>query len=86
MKDRTDQDQRATLDRLLLDAHSRGDHVDLVRYYTQAADEREAVRDLDAACFYLTHAFVFALESGALEADVLNYRLFEHGRTERLEF
>lgn len=74
------------LDRLLLDAHSRGDHADLVRYYTQAADDSEAARDIDAACFYLTHAFVFALEAGATEADALNKRLYEHGRAERLEF
>ncbi|MBO9447300.1 hypothetical protein [Ruegeria sp. R14_0] len=74
------------LDRLLLDAHDRNDRADLIRFYTMAADEREAAQDIDAACFYLTHAFVFALESGALEADTLNQRLVAHGRAHKLEF
>lgn len=74
------------LDRLLLDAHARHDHADLIRYYTMAADEREQAQDIDAACFFLTHAFVFALESGAPEADALNRRLAAHGRAHRLEF
>lgn len=74
------------LDHLLLQAHDRNDHAALIRYYTLAADEREAAQDIDAACFYLTHAFVFALESGAPEADALNKRLVAHGRAHRLEF
>lgn len=74
------------LDRLLLDAHDRNDHADLIRYYAMAADEREKAQDIDAACFYLTHAFVFALESGAPEADALNQRLVAHGRAHKLEF
>ncbi|WP_037309017.1 hypothetical protein [Ruegeria halocynthiae] len=74
------------LDRLLLAAHARNDHVDLVRYYTMAADQREQAQDIDAACFYLTHAFVFALESGAPQADALNRRLVAHGRAHHLDF
>ncbi|WP_170410005.1 hypothetical protein [Ruegeria atlantica] len=74
------------LDRLLLDAHDRSDHADLIRLYTLAADEREAAHDIDAACFYLTHAFVFALESGATEADALNQRLVAYGRAHKLDF
>jgi hypothetical protein len=77
---------KGALDKLLLDAHSRNDHKDLVRYYGLAADESEAKGDIDAACFYLTHAFVFALEAGTPEADALNARLAEHGRAERLTF
>ncbi len=74
------------LDRLLLEAHERNDHAALIRYYTMAADEYEQAQDVAAACFYLTHAFVFALEAGAPEADVLNQRLVTHGRAHRLEF
>ncbi|WP_170763767.1 hypothetical protein [Ruegeria lacuscaerulensis] len=74
------------LDRLLLEAHERNDHAALIRYYTMAADEREQAQDIDAACFYLTHAFVFALESGSKEAEALNLRLVAHGRAHRLEF
>ncbi len=77
---------KTDLDRLLLEAHDRNDHDALVRYYTMAADEREAAQDIDAACFYLTHAFVFALESGAPEADSLNARLTAYGRAHRLDF
>lgn len=78
--------EKDELDRLLLKAHEQDDHSALIHYYTMAADEREAAQDIDAACFYLTHAFVFALESGAPEADVLNARLVAHGRAHRLEF
>ncbi|KUJ77131.1 hypothetical protein [Ruegeria profundi] len=74
------------LDRLLIEAHDRKDHAALIRYYTLAADECEAAQDIDAACFYLTHAFVFALESGAPEAEALNARLVAYGRAHHLEF
>lgn len=77
---------REALDRELLDAHARYDQAALVRLYTIAAEERELAQDIDAACFYLTHAFVFALESGDPEADNLNQKLAERGRAHRLEF
>lgn len=70
----------------MLDAHDRADHAALVRLYTLAADQSEAQKDADAAFFYLTHAFVFALESGAAEADTLNKRLADKGRAARLRF
>jgi hypothetical protein len=50
----------ALQDRLLA-AHARDDRAALVTLYTEAAD---AAPDTDAACFYLTHAFIFALELG----------------------
>ena len=77
---------REALDRELLEAHANCDQEALVRLYTIAADERELARDVDAACFYLTHAFVFALESGHPEASNLNKRLADYGRAHRLEF
>lgn len=67
------------LDDALLAAHAAQDTQALIRLYTQAANETEA-RDLDAACFYLTHAYVFALERGAAEAAALRARLATHGR------
>lgn len=79
-------DGTADLDRRLLDAHARNDLSDLVRLYTLAADEREQADDIDAACFFLTHAFVYALEAGAPQADALNARLASHGRVDRLMF
>ncbi|MEB8386176.1 hypothetical protein OO012_02950 [Rhodobacteraceae bacterium KMM 6894] len=67
------------LDLAMITAHASQDSAALVRLYTQAAD---AANDLDAACFYLTHAYVFALESGAAQAHTLHARLVQHGREE----
>ncbi|APG49060.1 hypothetical protein [Phaeobacter porticola] len=77
---------REDLDRALLIAHRDEDLAELVRLYTYAADAAEEVADIDRACFYLTHAFVFALESGAPEAEPLNARLANRGRATRLTF
>ena len=75
---------RDALDHALSEAHERGDLAELVRLYTLAGDDAEQNEDIDAACFYLTHAFVFALESGAPEAATLNRRLAQHGRAKLL--
>ena len=75
-----------TLETSLLAAHAREDWPALVHLYTHAADDAEQREDIDAACFYLTHAFVFALESGAPEAATLNRRLAAEGRATLLEF
>ena len=71
---------RDGLDAALLQAHEDKDQAALVRLYTMAGDEAEQRQDTDGACFYLTHAFVFALESGAEEAEALNKRLADKGR------
>ena len=76
---------RAALDRALLTAHDQNDTAALIRLYTLAGVTAEAASDTDAACFYLTHAFVFALESGAPEAVALNKRLVAQGRATPLE-
>ncbi|MGP6086242.1 hypothetical protein [Antarctobacter jejuensis] len=65
------------LDDRLLRAHARDDRRALVDLYTQAADQ---VNDLDAACFFLTHAYVFALELGDARASALHARLKAEGR------
>jgi hypothetical protein len=65
------------LDAQMIAAHEAADRPGLIRLYTQAAD---LANSLDAACFYLTHAYVFALEAGAAEAQVLHARLVQHGR------
>lgn len=74
------------LDAAMLKAHAARDADALVRLYTQAGDVFEAAGEIDAACFYLTHAFVFALEAGAPEAPGLNLRLAARGRARLLEF
>lgn len=70
---------RAELDAALIAAHEKGDGPALVRLYTEAADQ---ANDVDAECFFLTHAYVFALEAGAPEAVDLHARLKAHGREE----
>jgi hypothetical protein len=76
---------REELDHALIAAHDAEDSEELIRLYTLAGDVCEAAGDLDAACFYLTHAFVFALEDGAPEARPLNQRLVAHGRAYPVE-
>jgi hypothetical protein len=71
-----------SLDRQLLKAHDANDTAALVSLYTQAADHTD---DVDAACFYLTHAYVFALERGDKAADALRERLAAQGREPSLD-
>ena len=61
----------------LLAAHARDDRAALIGLYTEAAD---AADELDAACFYLTHAYIFALEKGDPAAERLYHRLKTHQR------
>ncbi|NBD28481.1 MAG: hypothetical protein GVY31_00400 [Alphaproteobacteria bacterium] len=65
------------LARRLLDAHAGDDRAALVALYEEAAN---ASKDMDAACFYLTHAWVFALDVGHSAADALHDRLHRLGR------
>lgn len=66
-----------TLDQRLLQAHEADDRIALVGLYIEAADQ---TGDVDAACFYLTHAYVFALETGDARRGELHKRLAENGR------
>ena len=61
----------------MLAAHAAQDAGALITLYTQAADDAP---DIDAACFYLTHAMVFALEAGDARAGALRQRLVVEGR------
>jgi hypothetical protein len=74
------------LDKQLLQAHADANVPALINLYHLAAHLAEERQDQDACCFYLTHAFVFALEHGAPEADELNRKLYERGRAHRLAF
>jgi len=65
------------LDARLLAAHAAGDSAALVRLYSDAAD---AAASEDAAGFFLTHAYIFALELGAAEARQIRARLVRMGR------
>jgi hypothetical protein len=70
------------LDAALLAAHAAGDEPALARLYAQAADAAETAGEVDAACFFLTQAYVFALSCGASRAGALHARLLAHGREE----
>lgn len=66
-----------SLDVELLAAHAAGDTARLITLYTEAADTAQG----DTACgFFLTHAYVFALEAGDPRADALGVRLRRMGR------
>ncbi|MBW4708700.1 hypothetical protein KX928_13000 [Roseobacter sp. YSTF-M11] len=65
------------LDARLLAAHEAGDRRALIDLYCEAAHHAQN----DAASgFYLTHAYVFALEEGAPEATDLRRKLIAMGR------
>jgi hypothetical protein len=68
------------LDALLLSAHARNDGEALAALYNLAADRSEAAGNIDAACFFLTHAYVFALQWGLDTVGELQMRLWRYGR------
>ena len=63
------------LDEQLLSAHARDDKESLVSLYKRAAGAAESRHDPEAARFYLTHAYVFALDTGSPEHLDLKERL-----------
>ena len=65
------------LQKRLLDAHAREDRQRLVTLYTEAADQAD---DVNAACFFLTHAYVFGLEVDHPAVPALFARLKAQGR------
>lgn len=77
---------REKLDAALIEAHLAKDSDALVALYTKAADMAEAGGDIDACCFFLTHAYVFALEAGHKDQVRLNHRLSDYGREIRQSF
>ena len=72
----------AALDAALIAAHQAQDCSALVDLYWDAARAREATGDIDAACFFLTQAYVFALQADDPRAAQLHLRLNRHGREE----
>lgn len=67
------------LDARLLTAHAVRDRSALVALYTEAAD---AAPDPDAAGFFLTQAYIYALDVGDPAAPALRARLAAEGREE----
>ncbi len=67
------------LDQRLLDAHAAHDQKALIDLYQDAAEQ---AKDIEAVGFYLTHAYVFALELGHPAAPQLHARLKDMNREE----
>lgn len=61
----------------MLAAHAEDDRDALISLYAQAA---AGAADVDAKCFFLTHAYVFALEAADPRAQGLRAQLVAHGR------
>ena len=76
----TPNDDLATLELAMLDAHEREDADALVSLYSKAGELKELAGNIDAACFYYTHAYVFALETGNAQSVTLLQKLVVHGR------
>jgi len=72
----------ADVDTALLAAHAANDKPALVRLYRQAGEMMLARGEVNAGCFYLTHAYIFALDCGAAEASQIHQTLIAHGREE----
>lgn len=66
------------LDEALLEAHRQQDFKELTTLYAQAA----AGSDGEEAGFFLTQAYVFALDAGDPRAHALHQKLKELGREE----
>ena len=75
-------ESEAGLNEKLLAAHNSGDTAALVDLYCRAADMADEAGDIDRVCFFLVHAYVYALESGHMKADEIRKRLRCHGREE----
>jgi hypothetical protein len=67
----------STLDARLLTAHEAGDKTALVALYREAA---HAAGSQDEAAFFLTNAYIYALETGHADALMLRDQLVAMGR------
>lgn len=72
----------AELDAALLKAHAKSDVAQLIALYQQAGQRNLDQGDVNAGCFYLTHAYIFALEAGVPEANALRKILISYNREE----
>lgn len=64
----------------LLAAFKSGDRRRIMQLYWDQGQAQLASGDEDAGCFYLVHAYVFALEEGAAEAEEIRAELKKRGR------
>ena len=66
----------------LLEAHASKDTNALINIYRQEGEAALALGDIHRGCFFLTHAYIYALEAGAGEASEIHEILVSHGREE----
>jgi len=71
---------RDQLDRALIAAHKAGDGARMSRLYGAAGDTADTAGRVDEACFFWTHAYIFALEAGLPEAETYRTSLKRYGR------
>lgn len=71
---------RSALDAALIAAHEAGDPAMLAALYRKAAETLERVHQSEAALFFFTQAYVFALDAGLAEADDVGRILRAQGR------
>jgi len=74
------QEAHKELDDQLLQAHKISESSLLANLYTRSANLAEQNNDVDAACFYLTQALIYALDAGLADDEVLVERLSFYGR------
>ena len=67
---------RSDLDARLLAAHAADDRAALIALYREASEVSET---MVARRFYLTHAYIYALEAGTAEAPALRAALVAMG-------
>lgn len=72
--------QADALHQAILAAHAAGDGIALSRLYAQAAQDSAQAGKRDESSFFLTQAFVFALEEGLPDADRHAAELRARGR------
>ena len=72
--------ERQALDADIVAAHGAGDPVRLARLYRKAADALDRQGEGEAACFFYTQAYVFALDGGLEDAADLATMLRARGR------
>ncbi|TCD15488.1 hypothetical protein E0D97_05375 [Oricola cellulosilytica] len=68
------------MDSAIIAADAAGDPRALSVLYGKAALALEQKGDIESACFFYTHAFVFALEAGSEAAKTYRAALLRHGR------
>lgn len=72
--------ERRAIDTALREAHADLAPARMARLYEAAANGEEASGRIDAACFFLTQAWIFALDASLDDAERLEARLRVHGR------